>query len=342
MAGMRRKFLAALCLLAFFQPTVSGRGHVADPRDGTLADTNIRYIGRWDKTDPHLYHSYWTGAYLRVGFTGTSIGIRLAEGTTLAVRIDGEPLRTVHAGSGTTPLVTEALKPGAHTLLVGGAGQNEEVAFQGLTLASGGATRPVAALPIVEFVGDSISAGVQGNYCALTADAMGVDRVQISFSGRALTSGYGCADEKTGLDTQYFRLKNFNHLTDNPQTPWDFSYTPQVIVVNLGQNDQCGSEPDATLTASCAQFARKIRARFPRAQIAFLRPFGGPYETPIRQAVATLSAAGDGRVRYLDTTGWLEKADFRDGVHPNDAGNLKVAQRLVPLLRPLLTDASKE
>ena len=27
------------------------------------ADPNIEYIGRWDKSDPSRYHSYWGGAY---------------------------------------------------------------------------------------------------------------------------------------------------------------------------------------------------------------------------------------------------------------------------------------
>ena len=47
--------------------------------------------------------------------------------------------------------------------------------------------------------------------------------------------------------------------------------------------------------------------------------------------------AEDKRVTFVDTTGWLEKTDFVDGTHPAEAGHAKVAQRLVPLLRPLLT-----
>ncbi len=38
---------------------------------------------------------------------------------------------------------------------------------------------------------------------------------------------------------------------------------------------------------------------------------------------------------HIDTTGWLGKSDFVDGVHPTEAGHMKVAQRLAPLLRPL-------
>ena len=136
---------------------------------------------------------------------------------------------------------------------------------------------------------------------------------------------------------QYFRLKNYNHRSDNPQVPWNFSYTPKIVVINLGQNDQCGGEPPDTMQASYKSFVRNIRAKFPKAQIVALRPFGGPYETPIRQAVAALNAAGDHRVHYVDTTGWLDKADYRDGVHPNSQGQAKVEQHLIPILKPLLT-----
>ena len=172
-------------------------------------------------------------------------------------------------------------------------------------------------------------------------EMLGCDHVQIAFSARALTTGYGCLDDKTGLDTQYFRLKNFNHLKDNPPAVWDFSYTPDIIVVNLGQNDQCGQEPDASMTASYVGFVQKLRAHFPKAQIVALRPFGGPYEAAIRQAVVTLNTAGDKKIHFVDTTGWLTKpGDFRDGIHPNGVGNLKAAWHLANALAPLLNLSS--
>ena len=156
---------------------------------------------------------------------------------------------------------------------------------------------------------------------------LGCDHTQIAFSGVALTSGFGCSS-KVGQDVQYFRLKNYNHTSDNPQVPWNFSYTPKIVVINLGQNDQCGSEPNDTMQASYESFVRNIRAKFPKAQIVALRPFGGPFETPIHQAITALNAAGDHRVYYVDTTGWLDKPDFADGVHPNAQGLVKIEARL--------------
>ena len=308
------------------------------PHDGSPRDPDILYVGRWDRIGPATPHGYWSNVYLRTRFTGTSVGIKLDNGTGLDVSIDNEMPREVNAGPGVTALNAAPLKPGIHTLLVGSAGQNYEVGFQGLTLDPGAKTLPALPRPLIEFVGDSITViDGSGNYSWRTGEALGCDHTQIAFSGVALTSGYGCLPDKTGQDVQYFRLKNFNHLTDNPPVPWDARrYTPQIVVINLGQNDQCGSEAGLTMTASYENFMRALRAEFPVAQIVALRPFGGPYEQPIRQAVAEIVAGGDTRVQFVDTTGWLDKADYLDGIHPNPAGQIKVAQRLAPILKPLL------
>jgi lysophospholipase L1-like esterase len=131
-------------------------------------------------------------------------------------------------------------------------------------------------------------------------------------------------------------FQNFHHL-DNPQIPWNFSYQPRVVVVNLGQNDQCGNEPAATMTTSMVNFVQHVRGMLPKAQIAVMRPFGGPFEAAIKQAVDTLNAQGDKHVVYVDTTGWLKNPDdFRDGVHPNEIGSAKAAARLAPILKPYL------
>lgn len=309
---------------------------------GSLSDPNIKYFGRWDKTDTQLYHSYWGGAYVRTMFTGTTIGIKLATDGDLVVSIDNKVPRSVNGKQGVTELTLRSLKEGTHSLLVGSAGQNNEVSFQGLVLASEAVTIAPKEYPLIEFIGDSITTGTGPgristvNYAWNTAVALGCDHAQIAFSGVALTTGFGCLKDKMGLDNQYFRLKNFNHLNDNPQTDWNFSYTPDIIVINLGQNDQCGKESAETLTASMISFQKKIRSRFPATQIVILQPFSGAYADSILDAVRTLNANGDKRVQYIDTKGWLDKEDYSDGTHPNGTGNLKVVGHLVPLLRPLL------
>ena len=40
--------------------------------DGSPGDSNIKYTGRWDTSDPSNVKSYWSGAYFSVNFTGTT------------------------------------------------------------------------------------------------------------------------------------------------------------------------------------------------------------------------------------------------------------------------------
>jgi lysophospholipase L1-like esterase len=45
--------------------------------------------------------------------------------------------------------------------------------------------------------------------------------------------------------------------------------------------------------------------------------------------------AGDSRVYYVDTTGWLGNGDFTDGTHPNEQGSQKAATALVAAMKSI-------
>ena len=158
--------------------------------------------------------------YLRAVFTGTSIAIRLTEPTLLAVSVDGHSPHEVHGNVGLTVLNDKPLdNKRDHTLQVGSAGQNYEVAFAGLQLDPGAMTKTAGPRPLIEYVGDSITQGNE-SYAWRSAQMLGCDHVQIAFSGVALTDGFGCST-KVGMAVQYFRLKIFNHTTE-PAAPWTF------------------------------------------------------------------------------------------------------------------------
>jgi lysophospholipase L1-like esterase len=314
-----------------------------EKHDGSPGDTNIRYIGRWDRRDATAYRSHWSSGYLRVGFTGTTVKARAklaAGGRELMVSIDGEPFRSVDGGD-LVDLSQKPLAAGNHTLVLASAGQNYELKFRGLILEQGATTLAVPARPVIEFVGDSITAcaGKGGtmstNYAWLAAEQLDCDHTQIAFSGVALVTGFGFFGDKTGFDTYYFRLMNCNNKAPDL---WDFSSVPQMVVVNLGTNDmKDGKRPtDAEFAVSVATFLRRIREKLPKAELIAMRPFGGFQSGGVRQAVDELTKAGDERVHYVDTTGWLEKSDFSDGIHPTIDGHAKAAKRLAEALKPYL------
>lgn len=303
---------------------------------GSINDANILYVGRWAPADNGVRKGYWSGVYLRSVFTGSQIAIRLAEPTLLAVSIDGHSPREISGVTGLTPLNDKPLNDKVdHTIQVGSAGQNYEMAFEGLQLDPDAVTKPVPPRPLIEYIGDSITQGNE-SYAWRSAQMLGCDHVQVAFSGVALTDGFGCST-KVGMAVQYFRLKNFNH-TKEPPVPWTFSYTPDIIVINLGQNDQCGKEADATMTASYRDFVQKLRTHFPHTEIAALRPFGGAYAAAEKTAVQGLVDAGDANLIFIDTTGWLARGDFLDGIHPNYDGSVKAGRLLANALGPFLQD----
>lgn len=314
-------------------PTPSG-----PPVEVPHSDPNILYIGRWDHSNPAFAQGYWNGHYFRTKFTGTAVGIRVASPTGLAVSIDGEPLRNITAAPGQT--VQLNLKPLAnkeHTLQVGSDGQNHRVDFQGLVLDNGGKTLPPTARPVIEFIGDSITTGTNSNYAWLAAEMLGRDHAQISFSGVALTDGFGCSS-KTGMEVQYFRLRNYNYEKSEEEfkTPWTFSaYTPEMVVILLGQNDQCGKAPSDAFVAAYKRLLDGIRAKYPGVSIVMLRTLGGPYEKEIRQVWEDVHEK-DPLIHHVDTTGWLVREDFSDGIHPNAGGHLKLAHLLANQLEPIL------
>ena len=85
----------------------------------------------------------------------------------------------------------------------------------------------------------------------------------------------------------------------------------------------------ATFRAAYGTFLATVRAGYPAAKIAALRPFGGFQAAEIKAAVDARTAAGDARVVYIDTTGWLvAPGDFTDTLHPNAQGSTKAAQAL--------------
>jgi len=320
-------------------------GALAAP--GDLSDTNINYVGRWDKSNSATFRSYWNGSYLSTRFTGTTVKVKVAEQTVLTAIVDGVPT-TYWNVSGTINLTPTPLANGTHTLKILAKYENVELPLQGLILDAGATTVKPDPLPLVEFVGDSITTGVTttdvvlSDYAWLTGERLGADHTQVSYPGITLADGYHYADNTfPGMESLYFKLKQANRCPDvactgNPA--WNFAnYTAKLVVVNLGSNDANNSVPSATFQSRYGTFLQNIRAKYPNADIFALRTFGGYYQAETQAAVAARTSAGDAKVHYVDTTGWLTSpGDFTDGLHPNDGGHVKVSNRLLPILLPYL------
>ena len=327
-------FLASTALLA----TVVGvtAPAVAVVGDGTPSDTNIAFVGRWDTTNASAYVPNWAGAYVKTGFTGTTVKLRQRRTIDLYYSIDGAPYSYLTNVSGTVNLTPTPLASGNHTLqvsyrVVGGSYTGDAV-FQGLVLDSGARTLPTNVSPkLIEFVGDSITLGTTSSKVALTAygwlvgEQLGVEHTQLGYGGGCLVaSADGCASVAARFLKTGYAATSAN---------WDFSrYQASAVVINLGTNDRSHSVSSADFQNGYVAFLRTVRSKYPNAVIFAMRTFSGRYPSETQAAVQTVNNGGDRNVYYVDTTGWITSSLLSDSVHPNDAGHRAVAARLAPII----------
>ncbi|MCD7972222.1 MAG: starch-binding protein [Candidatus Azobacteroides sp.] len=324
------------------------------PGNGTLTDRNIQFNGRWDKTRTDYYHGHWAAASMRVDFTGTFVKINLAnqQGIYLVIQIDDEAPRAVYAQNGTN-LDLGNLAPGRHTLVVGAGVGGSEILFKGFTLEQGAVTYKSKKKLLIEFIGDSITEGggpdgmYTYNYSWQVSDRLGCDHTQIASSAIALCSGYSIFEEdRVGMDSLYFGLKNYRYSympdLDGTFVPWDFTtYTPDIVFIFLGTNDSDGvawiyNATDEVFSERLDKFLKRIRGHYPDTHITIMNPFTKVFKNVIRSKVQELKEAGDKKVHFINSTGWLEAGDFSDGIHPNNQGTAKMVTNLYDILEPLV------
>src|SRR5258707_1580724 len=307
----------------------------------TIAPTNsnIKYVGRWDTSSSTVYTSYWPGAYFVTKFTGTTVALQLTGSANIYVSIDNGADTLYSAAQGTVNLTPTPLASGTHSLRVAARTDFDYIAFQGLVLDAGATTiAPTLSSKLIEFIGDSITAGyldskyALSDYAWLIGEQLGVQHTQIAQRSICLVDNIQCySPNPIGMSRQFFKLQNPSF----PTSPsWDFSrYQVNAVVINLGTNDTSFNVTDATFQSTYETFLRNIRSVYPAARIFVLRTFLGLKVAPTQAAV---QAVGDSNIQYVDTTGWVSSSDTIDGTHPSDAGHAKIANLLGPILAAYL------
>ena len=103
-------------------------------------------------------------------------------------------------------------------------------------------------------------------------------------------------------------------------------------MINLGTNDLAHGTHTTTFQPHYLHLLEEVRADYPNAAIFAMETFSKRFGAQTQAAVQTRNAAGDAKVYYVNTEGWLASTDFSDGTHPNDGGHKKVAARLGPII----------
>jgi lysophospholipase L1-like esterase len=312
------------------QPAAAATG------DGSPTDPNVKFFGRWDTSSSAAYVSEWAGAYLELGFTGTTVRLKQRNTIDFFAAIDGGPDRAFVNVSGTVNLTPTPLRAGNHTLRVSyrpvAGSYHGDAVYRGVVLDAGARTFVPAVAPrIIEFVGDSITVGQLSSKQALTAygwlvgERLGTEHTQIAQGGACLVA---TADGCVGLSVQFAKTSS---LPDAPN--WDFRrYQATAVVINLGTNDVGHGVHTPEFQSTYLALLQTVRSKYPNAVIFAMENFKRRFADQTRTAVTMRNTAGDARVFYVDTTDWITSTDTVDGTHPNDAGHQKIAGRLAPII----------
>ena len=317
--------------------SVGVRLAVAATGDGSPTDPNVKFFGRWDTSSSTGYVPKWAGAYLKVGFTGTTVKLKQRNTIDLYASVDGRAAVKYANVSGTVNLTPTALAAGNHTLLVSyrpvAGSYHGDAVYQGLVLDPAAHTvAPAVSSKIIEFIGDSITVGqltsmpAETAYGWLVGQRLGVEHTQIAQGGACLVA---TADGCVGLSVQF--LKTGPEATS---PDWNFTrYQAAAVVINLGTNDSGHGVHTPQFQATYTTLLEEVRAKYPNASIFALEIFRQRFVTQTQNAVTARNAAGDAKVYFVNTEGWIDPAtDTFDNVHPTDAGHQKIAARLAPII----------
>ena len=220
----------------------------------------------------------------------------------------------------------------------------------------------------IEFIGDSITCGygvddevaehhfVTGTedatraYAWRTAQKLDADHSLVSISGYGIISGYTATGESRVANQTippYYETMGFSYGQyqglNAADTKWDFAaFTPDVIVVNLGTNDDSYTldhdDRRESYRAAYVEFLKTVRRNNPGAKILCTLGIMGDRLYPMVAAAVQAYAAetGDADVSAMKFDVQLESDGYVADWHPTAVTHEKAAEKLAARLRGLM------
>ncbi len=329
------------------QPAPADNPAVPLPKEVDARDPNIRYVGRWDMTNPSAPRASWTYSLVTAKFQGTAINARLKGGGYYQVVVDGQPRRVIGLKNGRDLYeVAKDLPQGEHVVEIVRRNEGnwiDPLTFLGFQLEKEGKLLPLPPRSgrRILIIGDSISCGY-GNeatrdehnpldkengymtYGAIAARKLGAEVQIVAWSGRKLYP------DNTMVEL-YDRALAMETTPKADLAGW----VPGVVLIDLGTNDFGNRQnlPDEKgWIAAYEDFIRTIRKTAPKAYVFVASgPMGTApeWERWAKTVVADLKQAGDSNVAYLPFPTQDVNGDGIGGDwHPNLKTHAKMADRL--------------
>lgn len=290
----------------------------------------------------------WSGGGVSASFTGTGIAVTLSGGPASFVAtvdgVKGSPFATTASPVNYT--LATGLAPGLHAVVVRRRSEAQwgATTFAGFAVTAGALVQ----LPAPAYshhllvLGDSITcgygaAGVNGTchydtdtedetiaYPMLLAALLGADVQVVAYQGKGLYQDF------TGSTVNQVPTLFERTLAEDTTNTWvQTRYTPDIIVINLGTNDQAFGDPGTAFEDTYVTFLAHLRSLFPSARIYFGQgPMGQLSFMPAHFA-NVLARAADPNIHFV-TIDDIDPADgFGCDGHPNAITHQKMAEQLL-------------
>lgn len=344
------------------------------------SEANVKVLGRADFYNDTLWMVH-SGSGAEFTFTGTKAVITMQSDSTImgsrdsqarvAVYVNGEcvvddmvdqmaEIYTVFESEAEEECTIKVIKLTEAT--------QSTVGIKEIKVTSNGEIQPAENKErLIEFIGDSITCGygvededrnhhfstktenIMKTYAYKTAEALDADYSMVSFSGYGIVSGYSGNGERQAeqLVPLYYDKLGFSYNAYIGQYPadfeWDFSKRqPDVIVVNLGTNDESYTKTDAArreeYVNGYVEFLKQIRENNPDATIlCTLGVMGDALYTSVEGAVANYqSETGDANVYSMKFAVQSSADGYAADWHPTEATHTKAAEKLTTEIKEIM------
>ena len=348
------------CLLAFLTACDSGSDNkVTDSSPASLVSqssssiavtdsfgSDLRLIGRFDKSVEGEYSFTWPGSAIEFRFEGTGAKLKMARTRRVRFEVDVDGTKKdlwVESGEAVYSLA-EDLQPGVHQIRLTRVIESFEIVTRviGNPIVDKLLPAPTSPAKKLLVIGDSITAGygVEGpdqnchyametsnqqlSYAAVAAKKLGADLHAIAWSGIGAWRSYA---EKTPVNpnilTRYQRT-----LADDANSVWDATaYNPDAILINIGTNDYWEGSVGDEYRQGMLNLINRVQQDYSGKPIyLIISPMLNGAARDSQQSV--LNSFVSAQIKLLD----LGKIESADGLgcdyHPNTTTNNRMAAAL--------------
>lgn len=290
-----------------------------------ISQRQVKYTGRFDFSNPEGPIFAWSGCSIAISFKGTSVSAKLKPvnpnmiDNWVNIIVDNNKSVPLNINEEKNYILASNLENNEHKVEIFKRTEAlcGELQFMGFKLPEGAKllAPPSTSERKIEIIGDSITCGYsneatcvedgfkesqENNYLTygpITARNLSAELNIISWSGKGMYQNY---DGVRDIEMPKLYLRT---LPEREDSTWNFnSYTPSVVVINLGTNDFSVDTIDISKYVSTyKEFVTNLRKNYTKAHIfCTIGPMNQNPGEYVDKMVKELKNGGDEHIHYLE------------------------------------------